>query len=69
MTFIALLTLFSVLVEERLLVEGVFPRQKMGCATRVGRENEWVSEDKGILSRCQDEPEVAVLAPAAGTLD
>ena len=68
-TFIVLSTLFGVLAEELLLVEGVCTLRDVGCATGVGQADEWVSGDKGVLSCCQDEPEVAVLAPAAGTLD
>ena len=68
-TFLALLTLFGVLAEERLLVEGYCPRRDVGCATRFGRADEWVLGDKGVLSRHQDKTEVAVLAPAAETLN
>ena len=41
----------------------------MGCATGVNRADVWVLVDMGILSHCQGNPEVAVLAPSAGTLD
>ena len=61
--------LFGVLAEERLIVEGGFPLQDMGCATGVGRANGWVSVEKGVLSRRQADPEVAVLAPAEGNID
>ena len=57
------------LAEERLIVKGVCPRQDVGCATRVGRADEQVSVDKGVLSRRQDEPTVAVLAPVVGTIN
>ena len=57
------------LAEERLLVEGGCLRRDIGCATGVGRADEWGLGDKGVLSRCQDELDMAVLAPDAGTLD
>ena len=41
-TLIVLLMLFGVLAEERLLVEGVFPRRDLGCATGVGQVDGWV---------------------------
>ena len=68
-TFLALLTLFGVLAEERLLVEGGSPLRDSGCATGFGQENEWLSGDEDVVISRKDNPEVAVLAPAAGTLD
>ena len=68
MTFSVLLTLFGVLAEERLLVGGYFSRRDGWRATRVVQEDEGDLADSGILSRLQDEPDVAILVPAAGTL-
>ena len=69
MTFVVLSKLFGVLVEERLLVEGGCPFRYYGRATGVGRAGEGYLADKAVLSRRQDDPEVAVLDPAAGTID
>ena len=68
-TFIVFSKLFSVLAEERLLVEGGSPLRDYGCATGFGQENEWLSGDEDVVISRKDNPEVAVLAPAAGTLD
>ena len=68
-TFVVLSTLFGVLAEERLLIEGVFPHQGVGCATGVGQADEWVLGDKGVMSLFQDDPKVAYLALAVKTLD
>ena len=68
-TFVILLALFGMLAEERLLVKWGFPRRDVGCATGVVRADEWVSGEEVVLSCRQDKLEVAVLAPAAGTLD
>ena len=68
-TFFVLLTLFSVLTDERLISKGGCPHQDVGCETIIGREEEWNLTDKGILSCNQDDPNVAVLDPAIGTLD
>ena len=57
------------ILEERILVEGGYPRWDAGCVNWFGWADEWVSGDEGILSSRQDETEVAVLAPAAGPLD
>ena len=57
------------LAEECLLVNWGCPCQYVGCATGVTWADEWVLGDKCVLGRCQDETNVAVLAPAAGTLD
>ena len=67
--FIILSTLLGVLAEERLLVEGGCPRRDGRRATEVGRAYEGDLADNGVLSHCQDEPEMAVLAPTAGTID
>ena len=69
MTFVVLSTLFGVLVEEQLLVEGVCPCWDYVCVIGVGWADEWVLGDEGVLSSRKDNTEVAVLAPAAGTLD
>ena len=61
--------LFGMLAEERLLIEGGFPCRDVGCAAGVGRSEERVSGDEGVLGCCQDKTEVAVLATSAGTLD
>ena len=68
-TFVILLTLFGVLAEERLLVEGGCPYLNAGCTTCVGWADEGVSGDEGVLCCCEDDPKVAVLDPATGTLD
>ena len=68
-TFVILLTLFAMLAEDRLLVKGGCPCRDAGCATWVSRADEWVSRDKGVLCSFKEKPEVAFLAPAAGTLD
>ena len=68
-TFVVFSTLFGVLAEERVLVEGGCPRQDSGCATRVGQADEWVSGDEGVLCGRKYKPEVAVLASTTGTLD
>ena len=44
MTLVVLLTLFDVLADERLIVEGGFPRQDGGRTTKVSRV------DKGDLT-------------------
>ena len=67
--FVVLLTRFSVLAEERLLVEGCCPRQDMGCATGVSQADERVSEDEDVLGRRQDKTKLAFLAPSTGTLN
>ena len=67
-TFVVSSTLFGVLEEERLIVGGGCSRWDVWCATGVGRADEWVSGDKGLLICCQNEPEVAVLSLAAGLL-
>ena len=67
--FNILLTLFKVLAEERLLVEGGFPSQDAGCATRVDPTDEGVSGDEGVMSCRGGNPEVAVLSPGVGTLN
>ena len=64
-TFFVLSTLFGVLEEERLLVEGGCPRRDVGCATGASWADKWVSGGKGVLSSRQDKPKVAVLGPAA----
>ena len=69
MTFVVLSTLFGIIVEERLLVEGGHQQRDVGCTNGVGRWDEWDLGDKGVLSHCQDEPKVAVLNPTTGTLD
>ena len=56
-------------MEERILVKGGCPRWDASCATWVGLAGEGVSGDKGVLCCCEENPEVAVLFPAAGTLD
>ena len=61
--------LFVVLAENRLIFEGGHSQRDVECATRVGWADEWDLADKGVLSRCQDEPQVAVMAPATGTID
>ena len=66
---VVLSTLFGVLAEERLLVKGGCPRWDVGCATGVGRADEWVSVYKGVLSCCQENPKVAVLPLTMGTLN
>ena len=38
------------------------------CATGIGRAKEWDLGDEGLLSRCQDDPDVDILALVAGTL-
>ena len=53
------------LTEERLLVEGDCTRQDLGCATGVGRADEWVSRDKDVLSHCQEEPEFFLFSALA----
>ena len=40
-TLVVLSNLFGVLAEERLIVEGGRPHQDVGCATGVGRADEW----------------------------
>ena len=68
-TFVVLSTLFSMLAEERVLVEGSCLLWDAGCATWVGRADEGVFGDKGILCCREDDPEAAVLSPTAGNLD
>ena len=68
-TFVILSTLFGMLTEERLLIEGGCPCQDVGCATGVGQADERVLGYEGVLGCRQDKTEVAVLAPAVGTLD
>ena len=67
-TFFVLSTLFGVLAKERLLVEGGFTRRDGGRSNGVGRADKWGLSDDGILSCHQEDPEVAVLDLAAGTL-
>ena len=67
-TFVVFLTLFGVLVDNRLLVKGGFPCRDAGCETWVGRSDEGVSGDEGVLCCCEEDPEVVVLDPTAGTL-
>ena len=67
-TFVIFSVLSVVLTEERLLVEGVFPLRYGGRVTRFGRADEGDLAHKGILGRRQDEPEVAILYPAAVNL-
>ena len=61
--------MFGVISDERLLVEGGCQRQDDGCVTWVGPADEGVTGDEGILWFREDKPKVAILAPAAGTLD
>ena len=68
-SFVLLSTLFGVLVEEQLLVEGVCPCWDYVCVIGVGWADEWVLGDEGVLSSRKDNTEVAVLALDAGTLD
>ena len=68
-TFVVFSMLFSVLTEKRLLLEGGCPRRDSGCATWVGWADEWVSGDEGVLCLYKYDPEVAILAPALGTIN
>ena len=52
-TSVVFLALFGVLAEERFLVKGDCPRRDAGC----------------VMCYREDDPEVAGLAPSAGTLD
>ena len=68
-TFAVLSKLFGVLTEKHLCVEGVCPCRDVECATGVGQADERVLGDEGVLGFRQDENEVTILAPAAGTLN
>ena len=68
-TLVVLLTQFGVLVDERLLSEGGCPCRDGRRTTGVGKADRGDLTDEGILCCRQNEPEVAVLTPAAGTLD
>ena len=57
------------LAEERLLAEGVSPRRYVGCATGVSQADELVLGEEGVLGLCQDDTEVAIMSPTAGTID
>ena len=61
--------LFCVITKERLLVKVGCPLWDGGRATRVGWENEGDFAGEDVLSRRQDKLKVAILAPAAGTLN
>ena len=65
-TFFVFTTLFGVIAEDQLIIKGGCPLWDVCFATGVGQANGLVSGDKVILRHCQDEPEVEVLAPAAG---
>ena len=67
--FVVFSTLFCVLSDEHLLVKGGFQRRGGGRLTGVGRADEGELTDERVLCHRQDDPEVAVLAPNAGTLD
>ena len=56
-------------MEERLLVKRGFPRWDGGRVTGVGQADKGKLAGKCVLSRCQDDPEVAVLAPATGNIN
>ena len=64
-----MLTLFRMLLDEVLLVEGGCPLQNDGRLTGVGWSDEGDLSEKRILRHCQDEPNVNVLAPCVGTLN
>ena len=68
-TFVALSTLFGMITEDCLLVKGGCPQWDVGRATGVGRADKWESGYKGVLSCRQENPKVAVLPLATGTLD
>ena len=61
--------LFLVLTEEQLLVKGDCPCRNGGRATGVCREEEGDLDDRGVLSRHQENLEVAFLSPAAGNIN
>ena len=68
-TVVALSTLFGMLTEDCLLVEGGCTHRDVGCATGVGQLEKWESGYKGVLSRRQENPKVAVLPLTMGTLN
>ena len=51
--FVVFSTLFGVLAEEHLLVKGGCPFRDDGCATWVGKADEWVYGDEGVLCCCK----------------
>ena len=68
-TLILLLTLFHVIYDGLLLVEGVCSHQDGGFLTGVGQAEEGDLVDEKILCCRQDKPEVAVMDPSGGALD
>ena len=62
-------TLFGVLAEKRLLVEGGCPRWDVGYVNVVRWAEELVLGDECILSHHQDKSKVDIMVPAAGNLD
>ena len=69
MTLVVLLTLFGVIVDERLLVKGGCTHRDGGSLNGVGWAYEGELNDEHRLCRCQDEPELSVLDPSKGTIN
>ena len=69
LTVIVLTTLLHALPNEFLIIEGVCKRWDGGRSTRVGQEDKGDWDDKRVLRRRQDKPDVAVLASSVGTLN
>ena len=68
-TLVVLSTLFGVIVDERLLVKGGCTHRDGGRLNGVSWAYEGDLNDKRVLCRCQDEPELSVLESSTGTLN